>query len=92
MRSHAVESAAMVPEIRRAYNAEFTPERYAGLLRDLDDGALLACKGAGGLLGPRGGGNVPSAYKPMSYPDAGPARKRGGDQRYQLLHWLSRFM
>jgi hypothetical protein len=28
----------MVPEIRRAYNAEFTPERYAGLLRDLEAG------------------------------------------------------
>jgi len=38
MAMHAVESAAMVPEIRRAYNAEFTPERYAGLLRDLEAG------------------------------------------------------
>ncbi len=28
----------MVPEIRRAYNAEFTPERYAGLLHDLEAG------------------------------------------------------
>ena len=28
----------MVPEIRRAYNAEFTPERYAGLLRNLEAG------------------------------------------------------
>jgi hypothetical protein len=29
----------MVPEIRRAYNAEFTPERYAAVLRDLEAGA-----------------------------------------------------
>jgi hypothetical protein len=28
----------MVPEIRRAYNAEFTPERYAAMLRDLAAG------------------------------------------------------
>ncbi len=28
----------MIPEIRRAYNADFTPERYAGLLRDLEAG------------------------------------------------------
>ena len=28
----------MVPEIRRAYNAEFTPERYAAVLRDLAEG------------------------------------------------------
>ena len=28
----------MVPEIRRAYNADFTPERYAAVLRDLAEG------------------------------------------------------
>ncbi len=28
----------MVPEIRRAYNAEFTPERYTAVLRDLAEG------------------------------------------------------
>jgi uncharacterized protein (UPF0248 family) len=28
----------MVPEIRRAYNAEFTPERYAAVLRNLEAG------------------------------------------------------
>ncbi|MEA2603763.1 MAG: hypothetical protein QOF89_4755 [Acidobacteriota bacterium] len=28
----------MVPEIRRAYNADFTPERYAAVLRDLETG------------------------------------------------------
>ncbi|HEX3552014.1 MAG TPA: hypothetical protein VIA62_02160, partial [Thermoanaerobaculia bacterium] len=32
----------MVPEIRRAYNAEFTAERYAGLLRDLEAGGGCA--------------------------------------------------
>src|ERR1700681_893354 len=32
----------MVPEIRRAYNAEFTSERYAGLLHDVEAGGGAA--------------------------------------------------